>query len=557
MKVVEITISIIAFLTIWILLAIHGSGPIFSDELLYTDIGLRNLQVPDYGNRYFHVYAQKLFMALAPTPLSGVKIFWGFIVALTALLVYWNARNFFKHSTALHGLLAVGFFFSYRFISQYCGDTAADISAMTMTTILLSLYLYYLRSGRTQRWAVFALGLVVFLGFKTKETTIFGDAILLGLFFDEEGKFSFKNILPIIKPFLLGVAGGIGVFIILDSIFLHSPFFAINPSTFATVVNHYDYQGYFKAEPSSYYTVYLLVDLMVPFLLYLLSGVKNYGIDETISKKIVWLFPLLLALFMTLNQLKIIWGFLERFYFPALPVIAILAPQFINFDELKTFKDKFKQAALLLAGLVLVVVLRQVFTNVTENMAWDYGHFLDTIFVPVVLSALLIIAILVKKFNWWSSVIPATLIVSLLMAPWLFNEKYIFRIPFTVDYFNQLYYPFVTNKDAIQYRSDMQFYFSGSLETQLQMLSSDRNEFTAMFNIFFNGRASDKNFTLEMKPISISDDIAARRFDYVLITEKDWELVSANLGTEQKINQTYQQYPDPKNQVMLLKAKPS
>jgi hypothetical protein len=103
----------------------------------------------------------------------------------------------------------------------------------------------------------------------------------------------------------------------------------------------------------------------------------------------------------------------------------------------------------------------------------------------------------------------------------------------------------------------MQFYFSGSLETQLQMLSSDRNEFTAMFNIFFNGRASDKNFTLEMKPISISDDIAARRFDYVLITEKDWELVSANLDTKQKINQTYQQYPDPKNQVMLLKAKPS
>jgi hypothetical protein len=142
MKVVEITISIIAFLTIWILLAIHGSGPIFSDELLYTDIGLRNLQVPDYGNRYFHVYAQKLFMALAPTPLTGVKIYWGFIVALTALLVYWNARNFFKHSTALHGLLAVGFFFSYRFISQYCGDTAADISAMTMTTILLSIYLY-------------------------------------------------------------------------------------------------------------------------------------------------------------------------------------------------------------------------------------------------------------------------------------------------------------------------------------------------------------------------------------------------------------------------------
>jgi len=79
----EKIISLAAFTAIWVLLAMYGSGPVYSDQLMYVDIGLNNIQNADYGNRYFHVYLQKLFMALAPTPLVGTRIFWGFLVALT------------------------------------------------------------------------------------------------------------------------------------------------------------------------------------------------------------------------------------------------------------------------------------------------------------------------------------------------------------------------------------------------------------------------------------------------------------------------------------------
>ena len=108
----EKILIILFFAATWAVLALNAGGPIFSDEFLYIDAGLRNFPVPNYGNRYFHIYLQKLFMALAPTPLQGVRCFWGFLIAATAVLIYFNARTFVRKSSALHGLLALAIFFS-------------------------------------------------------------------------------------------------------------------------------------------------------------------------------------------------------------------------------------------------------------------------------------------------------------------------------------------------------------------------------------------------------------------------------------------------------------
>ena len=447
----EILLSGLTALAVWIVLAIKGSGPIYSDELLYVDIGLNNYQVASYGNRYFHVYLQKLFMSLAPTPLTGTKIFWGFLVSLTGLLVYWNARNFFKHSQPLHGLLAVAFYFSYHFISRYCGVTSADITAMLLVTISLTVYLYHLRSGRTRRWPVMVLGALVFLSFKTKETTLFANIFLIGLLFDREGKFGLKNISHLIKPFLIGFLAAVGLFIFLDPVFLHDPFFAISPRTLGAVFENYAYTGGFRKEPVSYFTAFLLADILVPFLLYLLSGAIHYGREDTPSKKIVWLFPLVLALFMNLNMLKIPWGFIERFYFPALPVIAILAPQWLRFEIPKSNREKTMMAVLSLSGIVLILFLHQALQSWAGSINWDYGKFVESIYQPVLLCLLLGFILAVRKMNWLNILFPLVCILALLQAPLLDNQKYIFRVPYTTDFFNQVYAPFITFQDQIQY----------------------------------------------------------------------------------------------------------
>jgi hypothetical protein len=556
----EKILSGISALGVWITFSIMGSGPSYSDELLYINAGLNNIQNPSYANRYFHVYLQKLFMSLSPTPLTGVKIFWGFLIALTALLVYWNARRFFKHSNPLQGMLAVMVFFSYRFISEYCGVTSVDITAMAMTTVLLTVYLFIIRGGRKHNWAIIALGAIVFLSFKTKETTLFANILLFGLLFNEDGKISFKNILPLIKPFLIGVFAAVGLFILLDTVFLHNPFYAISPQTFAAVFENYAYTGGFRQEPASYFSKFLLAELMLPFLLFLISGVKQYEEKESPALRIVWLFPLVLAVFMTLNMLKIPWGLIPRFYFPALPVIAILAPQFLHFEWPKIRREKISMASMLLAGLVLVVILRQSFVGWTLSINWDFGRFLDSIFQPILLCLLLGFIIFVRKMNWFNIFIPVVCIFALLLTPLSYNQKYIFREPYQAKMFNEYYSPFITYKDQIKYSDGMKMYFSVRIPDEAKAigkraLSSNRDELLAIFNLYFNGKTTRSNFILGLFPDKTGEEITAEKFDYVLLSNTDWQMVSANLSWEKEIQQMYTFYPDPAGQVVLLVKK--
>jgi len=546
--------SVAVFLAIWVLLAMYGSGPVFSDQLMYVDIGLNNIPNADYGNRYFHVYLQKLFMALAPSAMVGTRIFWGFLVAITALLVYWNARSFFKHSTPLHGLLALLFFFSYRFIAEYCGLTETDITAMTMVTIFLTIYLFHLRSGRKYTWPVVALGALFFLSFKTKETTLTANVILLGLLFDEDGKFSLRSIRPLIKPFFIGLAGAIGLFILLDSVFLHNPFFSISPATISAVINNYGYKLEFEKEPSSYYS-YLLIAQMVPFLLYMISGVKRYKSGDIPSLKVTWLFPLVLAVWMTLNMLKIPLGFIERFFFPALPTIAILAPQFLDFEWPKKANEKIGFWALLVFGFVLIWVMRNAFIAWTNSIRWDYARFLDSIFYPLVLSVLLGLIFTVRKFKWLSSAIVVICILALTLAPLIRTQKYIFRTSFTGEIFEQVYQPFITYRSQIHYFPGMQMYFSANVSSETGTLSDNRDELKAMFNAFFDGRANGDNFIIQWDRTYIPDDINHQRYDYVLLNQADWDIVERNLYRFEKFRSTYDVFTDPDDPVVLLVGK--
>jgi predicted small integral membrane protein len=117
----KITMAVMG-IALWAVLAIYAGAPIFSDEYMYIDIGLRNYKEASYGNRYFHIYLEKLFMNLAHTPLQGVRIFWGFIIALTVVLIYYNARTFLRGSRPLHGILAAAFFLSFPLIVDYSAN---------------------------------------------------------------------------------------------------------------------------------------------------------------------------------------------------------------------------------------------------------------------------------------------------------------------------------------------------------------------------------------------------------------------------------------------------
>ena len=543
----EKLLIILFFAATWIALAMNAGGPIYSDEFMYIDAGLRNFAEPSYGNRYFHIYLQKLFMTLAPTPLQGVRIFWGFLIALTATCIYFNTRTLFKESSPLHGLLALAFFFSYPLITEYSGEPAVDITAMAMVTLYISVYLYALRNTEKKRIATIALGALAFIAFKTKETTIFVNFLLLGFILNDQGHWDWKALKDLIMPIFTGLAAGIGLFILMDGLILGKPFFAISLATFAAIFKHYDFGSGFFNGPISWYRAYFLDDILLPFLLFIVSGIK-LGAKADARRRLLWIYPLLLAVFVTLNMLKVTYGFIERFYFPALPAIAMLAPQFLHITWPDSRK-KWQGFGLLLAAVAgLIIILRSAMMAYSAALYFDFARFLDSLYYPILLSILLAVIIWVRKYRWSASVIPLFCIAAMLLSPLLYTYKYFFRYPKVQERYDQLLYPFETFKEELEFDNSDKILVSADLDRGLAMLSDDPNDITGMANFFFDRRISRENVTIGYSITGVQTALTWKNIDYALLSGTDWK----SLSGLPEIMAKYRAATDPTGQVVLL-----
>jgi len=544
---------VLAALALWAVLAAYAGGPIFSDEMMYLDASLRNYAEPSYGNRYFHIYLQKLFIAIAPAPLTGVRIFWSFLIAMTVTTIYINARTLHPKSSPLHGLLAAAFFFSFPLITEYSGEPASDVTAMAMVALFVSVYMLALRFPAHKKVLIMLLGLLAFLSFKTREITIFINYLLLGFMWDDEGKWSWDRLASIIKPFLIGAAAGIAVFILLDGLILGDPFFAISPSTFGSIFQHYQYQDRFYFGPSSWYREYFLDELTLPFLLFLMSGVK-LGSELHPGRKLLWLYPLILAVFVTLNMLKITFGFIERFYFPALPLVAMLAPQAIRFDWPQGRRQWIGFILLIAGSALAVLLLRQVMQDHAASMNFDFGRYLNSIFYPMMLSILFMSLIWNNRYTWATAVLPLVCIGAMLISPLVYTQKYFFRYPKVRQRYDEMFYPFEVNRDALEITGDEKLYVSARLDRELEMLSDDPNDIVGMYNFFFDARISDANVTMGYAAKTLYGDLTGSRhvYTYALLPASDWALLESNPDWASEIGSIYQVSADPGGQVFLL-----
>ena len=512
---------IIIFGLLWITLALLAAGPIYSDEMLYLDAGLRNIAVPRYGNRYFHIYLQKIFISVFSTPLAGVRVFWGFLISLTTTLVYLNARELTRRSTVMHGLLAVAFFFSFPLIKEYSGEPAIDITAMAMTTVYLTVYLWAIKNPEKQKKALFILGMLAFLCLKTKETTIFINILLFGFLKKKnKGESGLKSLVNLIRPFLFGVAAGIGLFMLLDAVFLGKPFFAIAPSTFSAIFTNYDFTPGFFFGPANWYEVYLLDELLLPFLLFLLSGVQlQRTVEDNI--RIVWIYPLLFAAFLSWNMLKVPWGFIERFYFPALPVIAILAPQALRFKLPRKKRDWILFIGSLILSAALAIFMRSFWLETAKKYSFDYVRMLDAVYYPILISILLVALIWEKKAGWNRTIVQIFCIGALLFSPLLNNYKYFMTFPKIKERYEMVFYPFEIFKSKLEIMENDQLYVSADLKKSQDMLSKDPNDITGMYNFFFDARISRENVYLGYNQKNLGSDLIDKDFSFALLSEND------------------------------------
>jgi hypothetical protein len=558
----EIIAAFVGFIILYLSLAFFATGgPLSTDVFWYTNAGINGIKDPFILNRYFHVFFQAVFLKLAPSPLVGLQHFWAFLLAGTSLLIYFSGRYFTRQTTPLHGLLGVGLFLSIGAFADTSGIPLVDITAMFMLMLIVSVYIASARRNHTSIWLLLFTGFLLFLAFKTKESTLAGGILLLGLGFTAESTFNLSLMLRRFFYIILGAVAGFIFFTMLSAVFLGDPFFGWRPAEISTFLRTYVHgAGSAEQLPGSdnWFTAYFLSGLWFPFLLYLISAGKAAVNDEIGSKlRLVWLVPLGVILFVTLtigNQ----WGFLPRFIFPALPIISFLGPLFLNFDLQSLVESRARTAAILLFffGLAFIFIFRVALRFFAPQLGMDIGVFLTVIFVPVLVSIILAAAFFWRHLSIQGSIVIALLMIAIFSIPVVENGKKMVRDKPNLHLTNRIFYPLSAFSDHIQYVGGMQVYVSMNTWNTLGVgrYANDQNKIASLFNIHFNSETTMENYTLSSEAQDIPQDLLNFHYNYAFLSMVDWQLIIDDPEIQSLIEQKYMVLADAHNSVVFLKS---
>jgi hypothetical protein len=545
---IEIGLALIVSLAVGILFSIFArGGPNSSDITLYMNVGMNGIKMPFILNRYFHVFLQAIFVKLAPSPLQGYHLFWGFIVGLNTCLIYLAARKTLKHSTPIQGILAVLIFFSFSAIAETAGVIVVDFTAMTMVTIFFFVYLLSLNQEHRNPWLVGALGFVLYLAFKTKETTLPVAVLLFGLGWVDGGKFNIRSLLKNALWVLCGLLGGVAFFGILSWILLGDPFFGLRLSEWREFLDTYAVYSSRVLETMNalgdgnlddWYKGYWFDFTFLPFLFYLISGIKlNRKVGY--QRRILWLVPLAytLLLIITINNRL---GYEIRFGLPVLPVLAILAPQFI---DIRWPEAKRKQVRLLVylgIGLLIVVLLRVFLNLVVTARGLDLGSVITLMYYPILLTILFASLFLFREKLIWQ-VVNALILLSLLVSPVASNLRSMFIFRENQETFNEVVLPFAEFEAESNFADAESLYLTHRVfdGPELKIVKNE-DELLALFNVYFDTSATRQKFTYKQDPADISGDLLSESYDYALITMDDWIGMQAPEDKLNKVKEVYE-----------------
>jgi hypothetical protein len=552
---IEIILIALGFLGIGIFLAAFAGGPIYSDELSLMDAGLNNLKIPYSLNRYTHIFLQKPFLELASTPLIGAKIYWSFVLTSTGFLTYWCARILNRNNHIIHAALAAILFFSFHFFIDYSGVTIVDFTAMLMVMVFLLLYILAARNNFKRPWVI-ALGVIFFLAFKTKETTLIISVLLLGLGLEDGNKFSLHIFKKNLLYFFIGLLSGVFFFILLNTIILRDPLFGLSPTSIKAFLDSYVTVSLskFAPNPQGWYTGALTTIWLLPFLLYVIAGVKAEG-HFTPAIRLIWLVPISLVIFLTIMMFWRLYKVDLRFFFPSLPVICCLASQFFPFEmpAIRGIQLRFWLYLILIA--IVSVGINYAVRPLAIHMSVDFDAFLNIIFYPLILSILILLGFLVNKYSYKTVLIPVACILSMTIYPIRTNIKYLAILHQNVAVVQQRFYPFSAFANQLSFTKDMRFYVSSSLHQKLAMLSTDKNELTSMYNVYFDSHAGSINFTISTSPAMIFQDLHQGSYTQVLLTLQDWQLTTTDTLNKTWLETHYSYFENPNMPVVLLVQK--
>ncbi len=260
---------LIAILGLFFILARNAGGPVNSDNLFYMDAGLNGMKSVHTLFYYFHIFLQRLFMELAPTPLGGARLFWGFLIASTSALIYFNIRIFPFRNSRINAILGVCLFLSLSFISAYSGKTENDLTAMFIVSLIIAVYMLSANNGFKNSFLIAVLGFLVFLASRSKETAMMVSFLIIGFGFSEKDGFQVRAFLRRMPAFLIGFGCGIVFFLILNSLILNDIFWGFRPAEIISYFTAVESHARWGDISRNFLNDVILSSMLFPFLLFL------------------------------------------------------------------------------------------------------------------------------------------------------------------------------------------------------------------------------------------------------------------------------------------------
>jgi len=535
--VVEWVVLIILFFSVWRFTYVYSSGPISWDELWYMHESLNPEPFAKILNRYFHIYFQKIFFAIAGNAFEGAKLFWSFLFSVTTALIYVNARLMCRNCNYLNGLGSILIFFSVQFYVPWVGVTYPDFTVMMMVSFGVTLYLAYHRFRRWPRFILGLLGVVSFLAFKSKETGIVLCILIAGLGFDESDTFNLRQFVGNGGSVVTGVLIGALILMGLDRALLDDAFFGLRPALVEELLNANF--GDFARRGDNWYSR-IMNCMPGPFFLFIISAIKARDSNYRNSEKVVWLLPVGLLMFLTFVMIELRGSIFPRFYLPALPIIAVLGSQ-VFVREAYGGTDGFSKQTLSFFGvLAAVVVFYSFIGSHVDKYGWDLPLFQNAIMLPIVLSLLFVLVIFVNK---WGFIIQTVALVCMLLMtayPVYSNVKSL-RRPSYASKSEKRFAPLAAFSDRIICSENARVFISKGIFDKYRILSRDIFSSRWMFNLYFDCDLSVSQFSYSACDDGLSE-LLNGSYMYVYITIGEWN--AFNPMVKEELNRRYSRDSD-------------
>lgn len=492
---------------------LHGGFVVGSDMLYYLDVGLRRVADPFIVNRYTHVYGLRLASILYGNTLGGVRLYSAAIAGLTVLLAYLSARFLTKEARLPNGLFATLLTLSIPLVATLVLAPSVDTTLMVIVLGFIALYLLRTSEVKPRQWLEIAMGVLFVLAIRTKEVGWSLAAIVPGFGFTADGSFQWSSLRNSLRHFIFGVAIGMSVMIIANTVFIGTPLFGLRPSDFASYFGSWSDLIHSKPNPAATISQLVIGGNGMVFVLFVAAGLW-FGNSIPRATRILWLFPLILISFLLIGTTRTEWTIVPRGFLSGAAVMSLLA------SRVFVVHLPMDPKSIRMAILAFAIALPLAFYGYVTKADLPYTAYFELALAPALLG--LVIALMIfsqnRDYSGWAvfglllalTTIAARANLSS-VASELENSGW--RARFSLP---------LALRDKLDPTGSFDAYFSwASLEGLTGV--ANREELSGLVNVALDGQTLPSDYQIGTVDESLIGSMVLSQHKYVIVTSSEWD----------------------------------